>query len=136
MPSAEGFLGTWVLVPASCNFDLGAPPRDGRYRIERAGEGLKVSMKWADHAGTVRANSFEAVPDGRLYPGDGGIDALSMVLTEDDVLDTLAYRDGEVMMVTRRVLSQDQRTMTVLMSGRRADGSLWENRAVYRLSPT
>lgn len=136
MPSAEGFIGTWILDPSTCNFDLGNPPLGGRYTIAWAGQGLRVTMKWTDSSGQVVSDAFEAIPDGRAYPGTGGlVQALTMQLAADDVLDTVAYHGEEVLMITRRVLSQDRQTMTVLMSGKKADGSTWENRAVYRRAP-
>jgi hypothetical protein len=136
MPSADRFIGTWILDPSACNYALGAPPREGRYTISREGAALKVLMSWMDDRGQQLADAFSAVPDGSLVAFSGpGVEHISMELVSDRILDSSAYREGKRLMLARRVLSEDGRTMTVVMSGPRGDGSQWENRAVYRLVP-
>jgi len=133
MPSADAFLGAWVLDPAACNYSLGAPPREGRYTISRDGQALTVRMEWVDDSGMRLADAFSAVPNGQLQSYRGaGIDHISMSLLDDKILDSAAYRGDLRVMLARRILSADHRTMTVVMSGPKGDGSSWENRAVYR----
>lgn len=136
MPSVDGFLGTWVLTPQSCNYALGEPPREGRYTIERDGPtGLRITMTWVDSSGMSLTDTITQTPDGRTYPFRApGMDGISLSLHSDQILETGVYRGDQRLVSVRRVLSVDGRTMTVIMSGQSTDAKPWENRAIYRRS--
>ena len=96
------FLGRWVLIPESCQYEQGDPPTNGRYHIEQRDDGsLQFTAEW--------------------------IDAVS-----DRELNSRAYYRGKVRMVAQRQLDDTRSAMRVTQVVYLPDGSRPANVSVYR----
>jgi len=127
----DAFLGTWQLDPDGNNYQLGDPPQSGLYIIETKDNGYLVTMKWTTN-GDEKQMAYEGIPDGKQYETPAtGIDAMSMTRVDDKTLDSSAFV-GEVRIAyARRVLSENDNTMTVTQSGKTPDGTDFANVSVY-----
>jgi len=133
-PLYKGFLGTWVLIPSTCDYEQSEPPVEGTYRIEETAEGLAFHMAWTDGAGERHTASFSGVPDGRPRPFAGGelADALSVTAVSARELNSSAFFRGEELMVAQRQLDDSGQAMRVIQLVRLPDGTSPRNISVYR----
>lgn len=129
-----GFLGRWILIPESCDYEQGEAPRDGAYRIEAREGRLWFTMEWTEADGTTRRAAFDGVPDGVPVPFAGGeaADALSVHAVSRRELRSSAYWQGEELMVAQRQLDESGTAMRVTQIVRFRDGTRLANVAVYR----
>lgn len=133
-PIYAAFLGTWMLIPDSCDYQQGEPPSAGRYRIEERDGELGFRIEWTDAAGAEHEVSFSGTPDGEPRPFAGGdlADALSIEAASQRELNTAAYFRGAQRMVAQRQLDDTRMAMRVTQLVRFPDGSSLANLAVYR----
>ena len=59
----KDFLGSWQLIPDSCKYQQGEPPKSGEYHIEVDGELLVFKMIWTDSEDKKYEIQFSGVPD-------------------------------------------------------------------------
>lgn len=132
-PLWKGFIGTWLLDPASGQYEQGEPPRSGSYRIEEAGGRLAFHMEWIDAAGEAHAASFTGTPDGKPEPFAGGdlADALSVTPVSWRELNSAAYWKGRERMIASRQLDDDGGAMRVIQAVRLPGGERPTNIAIY-----
>lgn len=133
-PMHSRFLGQWILDVDLCDYEQGEPPKSGSYRIEQKGDALVFHMSWVDAVDELNNMSFQGKPDGVPEPFDGGplADALSITSPSEHRLDSFAFRDGEILMVATRRLSEDGLTMTIEQTVNLPDGTSPSNRSIYR----
>ena len=131
----RGFIGTWVLIPETCDYEQSEPPLSGTYRIEEAAEeGLRFHMAWTDSAGEQHAASFSGIPDGKPRPFSGGdlADAMSITAMSERELWSSAFYRGKELMVAQRQLDDTGQAMRVIQQERLPDGTSPRNISVYR----
>ena len=133
-PLYLGFLGTWDLIPESCVYEQGAPPRQGRYTIAEAGDKLVFTIAWTDAEGAPHEVTFSGVPDGKPVPFAGGplADALSIEASSEKRLLSSAFKDGELLMAAERQLDATNTAMRVVQQVRLPDGTRPTNVSMYR----
>jgi hypothetical protein len=133
-PSFSAFLGTWVLIPESCQYEQGDPPTAGRYVIAEDDGALTFRIEWTDAEGREQEVEFGGVPDGKPVPFDGGelADSLSVTLVSDRELRSSAFRGGKELMVAQRQLDATKTAMRVVQLVRIPNGPELANVAVYR----
>jgi hypothetical protein len=131
--AAHLFFGHWVLDPTQSQYQMSQPPATGSYGIEPDGDALKFTMDWTDAAGKAFHMIYHATPDGndQPYTDNPAVDAICCVLVDDNTLDTISKKDGQVLAVGRRALSPDGQTMTVTQSGQGPNGK-FDNLSVYK----
>ena len=129
-----GFLGTWILIPESCDYQQGAPPRQGRYEISEVDGRLSFFIAWTDSEGAQHQVTFSGIPNGERVPFSGGVlaDALSICAPTRRRLDSSAYKDGEELMVAERHLDDTGNAMRVIQQVRLRDGTRPTNISVYQ----
>jgi hypothetical protein len=66
-PLYHGFLGSWVLIPQSCDYEQSEPPQGGTYCIEEVAEGLRLEMLWTDSAGQERGGCSYGLAGGEAF---------------------------------------------------------------------
>ncbi len=134
LPAHAGFLGTWVLLPETCVYEQGLPPRAGTYRIEEDGDALRFTIDWIAADGAAHAVTFAGRPDGVAVPFAGGdaVDAMAITLASPRDLRSTAYWRGQERMVAQRQLDARGDAMRVTQLVRFADGTHAANVAVYR----
>ncbi|MCC6612640.1 MAG: hypothetical protein IT320_04120 [Anaerolineae bacterium] len=133
---AGAFFGLWTLNREASRYAQGEPPHDASYKLEPDGDAIKVTMDWLGPDGLPKHQVYTGVPDGVVYPYDGGdvVDAISMTLLDARTLDTDSRKDGRIIAYARRVLSEDGETMTITMRSFLPDGRELDNIAVYEKS--
>jgi hypothetical protein len=122
MHRAEAFLGTWHLVPASCRYEHGAPPRRGTYVLAADGERIRFAIDWVDADGTPRSATHTLA--------FGEHEGVGMYLDDARTLTTTAA--GGLVIHARREVSEDGRTMTIVQMGKTGEGRPFVNKSVYR----
>ena len=133
-PIYAAFLGTWILIPDSCDYEQGEPPQSGTYQIADDAGRLELTMQWIDSAGDSHTAKFDGVPNGERVPFDGGelADALSISTPSARELNSSAYWQGEELMFAQRQLDDTGAAMRVTQLIRFHDGNSLANVSVYR----
>ena len=129
-----GFLGTWVLIPESCDYEQGLSPRAGRYVISEAEGRLTFTIDWVDAAGASHQVTFSGIPDGEPARFAGGelADALAVSMPSARRLDSVAFRGGQALMFAERQLDDSGMAMRVVQQVKLPDGSRPTNVSLYR----
>lgn len=135
-PAAQGRdprTGTWRLNTAKSVYKPGPAPRSVTLRIEPSGQGEYVRSETLDSTGTRIVAEYIAAYDGTDYPLKGSPVANTVVLKRIDNYTTERFdkKDGHVMLVYRRVVSPDGRTMTISVNGVNARGQQVSNTLVF-----
>lgn len=133
-PLYADFLGTWVLLPETCEYEQGDPPRSGTYVIEERDGALAFRVGWTDAEGETHSAELCGVPDGQPVPFAGGdlADALSVTAVSRRELCSTAYREGRELMVAQRQLDETKMAMRVVQLVRFRDGTHAANVALYK----
>ncbi|GGG14968.1 hypothetical protein [Paenibacillus abyssi] len=128
------FVGEWQFIPGQSKYEMGILPKQARYRIEPAGDGLSFTAEWVTPADKAYQVTYQSIPDGKPYPYDNPslADTISTNLIDPHTLDTAVIKDHIIVSYARRTLSNDGRLMTVTQSGFTADGRSFDNLSVYK----
>ena len=111
--------GTWRLNIEKSIYKPGPPSRSVTVRIEPSGQGEHVRSESIDATGARIVTEYVAAYDGTDYPLKGSPVANTVALKRIDAYTTERFdkKDGHVMLVYRRVVSTDGRTMTITING-------------------
>lgn len=125
--------GTWILNLAKSTYKPGPAPKSQTVRIEPSGQGERVRSEALNTNGTRVVTEYTAAFDGTDYPIKGSPVANTVTLKRIDERTTERYdkKDGHVMLVYRRVVSPDGKTMTVTINGVNAQGQQVSNVVVF-----
>ncbi len=136
VPLYAGFLGIWTLIPESCDYEQGEPPKEATYRIAEDGPRLVFSMHWVDSKGETHQHEFSGLPNGEPMPFNGGelADALVVHAVSARELTSSALSRGEELMVAQRQLDETGSAMRITQIVRFPGGSSESNVGVYRKS--
>ncbi len=129
-PTADPVVGTWILNVAKSNFSPGPAPKEQVRIYEAQKEGIKVTVKSVSADGHATTVLISANYDGKDYPvtGSNDYDSLELKRISVRVSEATLKHAGAVMAVSRREVSEDGRTMTIVYTTK--DG-LVNNRAFY-----
>lgn len=135
-PAAQGRdprTGTWRLNTEKSIYKPGPPPRSVTVRIEPSGQGEHVRSEVVDATGTRIVTEYVAAYDGTDYPLKGSPVANTVLLKRIDASTTERFdkKDGHVMLVYRRVVSPDGRTMTISINGVNARRQQLSNTLIF-----
>jgi hypothetical protein len=133
-PDYHAFIGSWILDPASCQYQQGDPPKAGSYRIEEEGEQLSFAMQWIDSAGENHEARFSGPYDGTKVSFAGGdlADELCIEVVSERELNSEAYYRGKRRMVAQRQLDETLTAMRISQVVFLPDGSHLANVSLYR----
>jgi hypothetical protein len=133
MSKPTNFYGKWVFQPEQANYELGAPPKEGRYEVRQEGNVLRFIMDWVDSTDKSFHMIYETIPDGAAHPYENPAmaDTVTTTLIDANTLDSVTRKGEAILVSARRTLSQDGKVMEVSMSGNKPDGSNYVNRSVY-----
>jgi hypothetical protein len=133
-PPYQGFLGTWILDPATCDYEQGEPPLAGTYRIDDVDGTLHFHVEWTAADGSRDEVRFQGVPDGRPEPFPGGdlADALTVRAVSPREPTSAASYQGVERMIAQRQLDATGGAMRVIQVVRFPDGTRLTNVAIYR----
>ncbi len=130
--------GTWVLNVAKSTYKPGPAPKSQTVRIEPSGQGEHVRSEALNTNGTRVVTEYTAAYDGTDYPLKGSLVADTVMLKRVDANTTERFdkKDGQVMLVYRRVVSPDGKTMTVTIQGVNAQKQQVNNVVVFEKKTT
>ena len=102
-------------------------------RIQPSGQGEHVRSEALNTNGTRVITEYTAAYDGTDYPIKGSPVANTVSLKRLDARTTERFdkKDGHIMLVYRRVVSDDGKTMTVTINGVDAKGQQVSNVVVF-----
>jgi hypothetical protein len=125
--------GIWKLNVAKSTYKPGPAPKSQTVTIEPSGQGEHVRSDTLNTNGTRVVTDYIAAYDGNDYPLTGSPVANSVTLKRIDARTTERFdkKDGHVMLVYKRVVSPDGRTMTVNIDGVNAQGQQVSNVVVF-----
>ena len=129
-----GFLGTWILIPDSCQFEQGEPHLAGTTTIREDGDQLIFDLTWTEADGQEQQASFAGVPNGVPAPFNGGplADALKVEAVSATDLRITASLDGRELMTVQRQLDRTGQAMRVVQVVRLPGGTAPANVSVFQ----
>ena len=125
--------GTWTLNVAKSTYKPGPAPKSQTVTIQPSGQGEHVRSEALNTNGTRVVTEYTAAYDGTDYPLKGSLVADTVSLKRIDARTTERFdkKDGQVMLVYRRVVSEDGKTMTVTINGVNAQRQTVSNVVVF-----
>lgn len=125
--------GTWRLNVAKSTYKPGPAPKSQTVRVEPSGQGERVRSEAINTNGTRVITEYTAAFDGTDYPLKGSPVANTVSLKRIDarITERVDKKDGHVVLVYKRVVSDDGKTMTVTINGVNAQGQQVSNVVVF-----
>lgn len=132
MKYIERFSGKWTLVSGKAVYELGEPPQSGSYEIIENNGVLTFKMAWVDSKGNSHALEYAEICDGEFhdYPVKEIADEIRLNLTNPDLLESTARKNGKTILSAKRELISYHQ-MKVTMSGLKPDGTAYDNVSWY-----
>ena len=126
-------MGTWKLNVAKSKYSPGPAPQALTVKVEPSGQGEKVTAEFVNADGTRTTTQYTANFDGKDNPLTGSqiADAVSLKRIDARTTDRTDKKGGKVAQTLRRVVSKDEKTMTVTTKGTNAQGQAVNNVAVF-----
>jgi hypothetical protein len=119
----DGFVGSWVLDPASSKAPAGVMPTGGTMEVADAGEGKYRSVSEATLAGVTGRTEITYSVDGKDYPvtatpGQPGVTITqSIERVSDSVYKSFVKMNGQLLATAVTELSGDRKTLTQTTTG-------------------
>jgi hypothetical protein len=128
--SADPVVGTWTLNVAKSTFTPGPAPKEQTRVYEAKEGGIKVTVKTVAGDGHSTSVLISANYDGKDYPviGSSDYDAIELKQITTRVAEATLMHAGTVVATSRREVSDDGRTMTIIYT---TSGGRINNKAVY-----
>ena len=125
--------GNWQLNAAKSSYKPGPAPKSQTVRVEPSGQGERVRSEAINPNGTRVVTEYTAAFDGTDYPLKGSPVANTVSLKRIDARTTerVDKKDGHIVLVYKRVVSDDGKTMTVTVNGVNAQGQQVSNVVVF-----
>ncbi len=125
MQGAERFFGRWRLDTERSEFQYGIVPRQGEMLIEPVAEGLRIRLELEGGRGTP------IVVDGVWSSDAGAEQPRTLTVADEHMLHQTATAASGAKVTSRRELSEDGETQTVIDEGAEPDGEPWKNTWVF-----
>ena len=132
--AADVHSGTWKMNTAKSSYSPGPAPKSVNLKIESDGKSYKVHSETVDATGKATTLEFNAMVDGKDYPGTGlqsGADSVSVELVDANTVRVKQKKAGKVLMTVTSVVSADGKTRTSTFVGVDAAGKDVKNVVVY-----
>jgi len=123
--SADSSIGTWKLNVAKSTFGSLAPPKAQTRTYSATHKGTHVVIEEEAADGKMTKTDLTITYDGKSHPVSGNPDFDSVAATRLDAYETKAnlIRDGRVIGLLRRLVSEDRKTMIINTRIERANGN-------------
>ena len=127
-------IGTWELDLSKSTFDPGPPPKSQTRRYVETPAGMRFTLTGVSATGAPVHVEYTAACDGKDHPLTGSPSSNSISLKCIDRLHMEAdeKKGGRVVFVVTRVISPDEKMMTVTSTGTNAKGVAIRNVMVFR----
>lgn len=126
--------GTWKMNAGKSSYSPGPAPKSINLKIESDGKSYKVHSETVDAAGKATTLAFDAMVDGKDYPGtnlQSGADSVSVERVDANTMRVKMKKAGKVVMTVTSVVSADGKTRTSTFVGSDAAGKDVKNVVVY-----
>ncbi len=126
------FAGKWVASPAESRYEFGTPPQAATCTIAAQGNSLTISEDEMLPSGMTRHLKYQLEADSKDHavPHETGADTAAAT-QKGRTLDSVYKLNGKVIRRETRVLSPDQKEMTVTVSGQTPSGGSFKNVSQY-----
>ena len=113
--SSDIVLGTWNLVISQSTYSPGPAPKNQVRIYEADPNGIRTTIKTTDAEGHTTMLTYTAKYDGVDYPitGSPDWDAIALKKISSHVAEAVLAHAGKEFGKARRVISPDQKTMTI-----------------------
>jgi hypothetical protein len=132
-PGSDTAIGTWKLDMAKSTFGSATPPKGQTRTYTASPNGLHVVIEEEAADGKKTKTDLTVTYDGKPHPASGSPDFDSAASTRIDPYESKAdlIRNGKVIGLLRRLVSQDGKTMTINIRIERANGNTETALSVY-----
>jgi hypothetical protein len=136
----DPLIGTWKMNVAKSKYSPGPAPKSGTTKISAVPGGIRLVTNGVNADGKATVGQYTAKFDGKDYPikstvagkpNPNAADAESVKKIDDHTYEVTAKRKGEVLNVTRWVISADGKTRTNTVTGKNAEGQTVDNTIVF-----
>ena len=126
-------LGTWQLNVAKSKFSPGAPYRSETRKYETTDRGVKCTITRVFANGRSASIEYVAGYDSMEYPvrGSNDYDTIKLKKVDDVTFEGVLSHADRVVAFTRRLISEDGKTMTITFESPDFQGSPVHNVMVY-----
>ena len=137
--ATDPFVGTWKMDTDRSKFTRGDPTfMFVTLLIESAGGGLQSTASAADGDGLATDLTFNCALDGTpckpitatAMRGSSAVDTILLKREDDHTIIATGTNNGKLVYTDRRVVSSDDKTLTVHRAGRTPDGRMYESTIV------
>ena len=130
--AGDPFIGTWKLNPAKSKFSPGPAPKSQTLAYEPSGNGVKLTSNQVDEQGNSMAGGYTANYDGKNYPFiNPDADTIALKRIDASTVAATWKKAGQVTMTSRRTVSKDGETLTIVQKGKNAQGQAVNYVSVY-----
>ena len=131
--AADPSVGTWKLNAAKSKSTPGPGPKSATITYEETADGIKRTGESINADGNKTSFDYTVKFDGKDYPvtGSDTFDAISAKQINDHTVASTLKKSGKVVSTSRRVVSQDGKTMTLTINGTNSKGEKTHSVTVY-----
>ena len=131
--AADTILGTWKLNVAKSKYNPGPAPKSQTRIYEKNGAGITVRLVTIEADGQSSSIELPANVDGKDYPimAPGPADAIALTKIDAQTDEAILKHGDVVVGISRRVISQDGKSMTITYKGTDPMGQQVDNMGVY-----
>lgn len=131
--AADPSAGTWKLDVAKSKYSPGPAPKSATITYEETADGIKRTGETINADGKKTSFEYIAKLDGKEYPVTGSdiFDTISIKRVNEHTLTSTLKKGGKVVSTSRRVVSNDGKTLTLTINGTNASGEKTHTVAVY-----
>lgn len=131
--TSDPVLGTWYLNVAKSRYDPGPPPRSQTrvYTLDK--DGIKAVSTTVYANGNSDTVHYPSNYDGKEHPvaGSPDTDGIVMKKVDERTAESNLMHAGRVIGTTRRTVSRDGKTLTIVYKGVGPKGEQVNNNTVY-----
>lgn len=132
--ATDPLIGTWKLNVAKSMYTPGPVPKSQTVKFESSGQGVKVTVDGVNADGTRMAvTQYTANYDGKDKPLTGSPDVNMVSLMRIDARTSVRTdkKDGKILATRTRVVSPDDKMLTITSKGTNAQGQPFNEVGVY-----
>ncbi len=132
--NVDPFIGTWILDPATLHYEHGRPGLRATYVVESVPGGLQFHLDADDADGKLIKITYGGALDGREKPIPGTTAVLVLTRLDENLIESILKRDGQIVDRWTREILPDRNTMRVIQYVNQPSGEKFRNTSFYRRS--
>ena len=131
----DAHIGSWKLNVAKSKFNPGPGYKSETRTYEPTADGYKFQGERVKADGGTEKYGFTVKYDNKDYPvagkDPGGADTIAVKLIDANHIDSTSKKGGDVLYISKVVVSDDGKVMTITTKGKNPDGDPFDNLQVY-----